>query len=102
MPACLERLACVRSVLVLVTCFAPSIEASGQEASSAKLADVVLPDDSLPKGCTTIDGQHAISIQAATLYSMDLIEKVVGGKPVARQYQSMRCKKGEGTVFYYE
>jgi tetratricopeptide (TPR) repeat protein len=41
-------------------------------------------------------------MQAASLYSMDFPGKVFGAPPVARKYQSMRCHKDEGTIFYLE
>lgn len=67
-----------------------------------KLAEITLTDDTLPEGCAFIDGAHAISIQASTLYSQDIAGMVTKAKPVARISQSMRCPKGKGTVFYYE
>ena len=66
-----------------------------------KLSEIVLPADALPEGCTFVEGDHAISMQASTLYLLDLASPITGGRLVARQLQSMRCAKDAGTVFYY-
>src|SRR5258706_227163 len=60
-----------------------------------KLAEITLSRDTLPDGCAFIDGDHAISIQASTLYSQDIAGMVTKAKPVAKISQSMRCPKGE-------
>ncbi len=95
----------MRKPLMLLTAalLIPLGAAGASEAAdpSHKLAEIVLPADALPEGCALIDGERAISMQASTLYTMDL-GKIAGGPPVAKQFQSMRCHKDEGTVFYYE
>ena len=92
---------CVVILILLLSCLVGSTGASEEGESLHKLSEVVLPDNSLPKGCRLIEGVHAISIQADTLYSMGM-PNFVGRPPAAKQLQSMRCDKSEGTVFYYE
>ena len=71
-------------------------------AEPLTLSSIVLPADALPAGCTLIEGIYAVSGQARAQYTDDFAGAVTGAKPVAKQFQSMRCDKAAGTVFYYQ
>jgi hypothetical protein len=66
------------------------------------LAEFMLKAPGLPEGCVPIDGEHAISIQAATLYSGPLLDGKLVPRTAARQAQSMRCGEEKGTIYYYQ
>jgi hypothetical protein len=74
------------------------------------LSELMLQASGLPEGCVAIEGEHAISPQAAALYGGAGFGPSAGGphgagfvaRPVARQAQSMRCGKDQGTVHYYQ
>lgn len=75
------------------------------------LSEFMLPAGGLPAGCVAIEGEHAISMQAAVLHGGAVFgDPTAGGphgagfvgKPVARQAQSLRCGKDEGTIYYYQ
>lgn len=55
--------------------------------------------------CQPIDGEHAVSIQAAVQYKLAGDDKAGGavyGNPIRKQFQSFECGKTIATIYYYE
>src|SRR2546428_3623136 len=67
------------------------------------LEDVKLEPKVLAPGCSPINGEHAVSLQAATHYAT--IEKapaVLFKPPTRKAYQSFKCGGSKSTIYYYE
>jgi hypothetical protein len=71
----------------------------GGSLCAASIEEMKLSPSTLSKDCTLIDGEHAVSLQASTLYAMPAMGKYT---PAKKFYQSLECASGKGTIYYYE
>jgi tetratricopeptide (TPR) repeat protein len=80
------------------------VVATGVTESGAKtIEDVKLPPASLAPQCSSIDGEHAISLQATTHYGMvEKYPQTLFKPPGRKAYQSFDCSGAKSTIYYYE
>ena len=70
-----------------------------------EIEDVMVRPDELEGVCTAIEGEHAVSIQAAVQYEMagdGTAGIAIYGNPSKKMYQSFDCRGSKGTIYYYE
>src|SRR5262245_57713466 len=68
---------------------------------AATIVQVQLAPESLAPQCTLTEGEHAISVQAYTHYSM-VETYTMSNPPVRKAYQSFACGAAKSTIYYYE
>jgi hypothetical protein len=72
-------------------------------ASATTLDEVIRPVHDLGEKCQPIDGEHAWSLQARTMYSRNMAGTMDGTstQPVEKRYESFQCEKQKLTVYMY-
>jgi tetratricopeptide (TPR) repeat protein len=91
-----------RGLLILLTCWFSV--AAHSKVLAKSIDEVKLTPESLAPSCSAVQGEHPISVQAATLYAMvgtpnpmNLLDSVLH-----KDYQSFACSGAESTIYYYE
>ncbi len=72
-------------------------------ALALTLDNVKLDPKAVAPACTAIDGEHAVSIQAATHYAtVEKAPAILFKPPTRKAYQSFECGGVKSTIYFYE
>jgi len=69
---------------------------------AATFEDVLAPLQTATEKCRPIDGVHAWSSQARSLYEKEGLAKTLNLEPVHKVYKSFECGGSKSTVYLYE
>lgn len=72
-------------------------------ASAMTLDEVIRPVHDLGDQCQSIEGEHGWSLQASTMYSLNLANTMDANstQPIEKNYESFQCGKQKLTVYMY-
>lgn len=91
-----------RKKAVLITALYSVLTLVGTVGQAKTMEEVKLSPALLAPECSPIEGEHAISIQAAVHYRMVDEDPTQAIRPARKSYQSFSCSGKETTIYYYE
>jgi hypothetical protein len=104
-PEEVKKMTQARPILFILAACLVMAGVSTDFAGSLSLEDILIDSKEVSPVCETIEGEHAVSIQARTLFKMvgeGAAGAITYGNPKNRQFQSFSCDGTKATVYYYE